>query len=383
MARTKYTRDTPMKSKKILYFASCIIIIIIGIAIYYWEELTAPKIIPQPTKQTLSLDAIKITLKTHTPELVLVGTLHSQRDNKYISKATGVITEILVHSGEKVAKGQLLASVENDNQKHILMLNKSLESSASTQLKRKQALFKHGIISKSALEQVTNEVTRLKMQLHQSQMNYDNTLIKAKTTGIITSIHITLHQFVTPGTPLLEVSTPGDSEYVTYIPEKYLINFQNLIGKNSCAIANYHGKQIPLTLTSINASVDPRHAGFKADFKVNSAMAPPKGTTARIIAELSSVENSALTPINAVYTENNNEFIYSLNATNQLIRLQVNSHGIRFDNKKRFSIITSPKLHDGMLIIVSYVEINNLNQTIHPKIIKNPTSRVSGYTENK
>ncbi|PHQ78620.1 MAG: hypothetical protein COB66_08530 [Coxiella sp. (in: Bacteria)] len=358
-----------MKLKNVAYSLTCLAIVAIGIGIYYWEEVTRPIPTISTASTAAKLRVLKVRLAAHAPDIKLIGTLRASNGSQYTSQTSGRILKINVKTGDMVKKGHVLMTIENADQAHVLALNKRLLKDVDRQLVRKRALYKNGTISRSALDSVVNEEARLKLQLHKAQVNYDNTLIKAKSDGMVVGVRVTKNKLVAPGMLLLQLNSFAGMGYIVYVPAKYLPQFKQLLTdpKAARATAFYQGSVIALSLHSVNATIEPGQAGVRVTYIPMRSILPPSGSVAEVLAALLPVNDSMLVPPNAVYAVGDKHYVYTVTPAHHLKKVVVTTHGVQFFHaNQRYSVITSPELKTGMLVAISEVDRLNLSQSIRP-----------------
>jgi RND family efflux transporter MFP subunit len=165
---------------------------------------------------------------------VYVATVKSRRSVTLNPQVDGNLTQILVHSGDRVKAGQLLMSVDPVKQQATLDAQAATEKQKlavyeynQTQVKRERALFDAGVISRDVLDQAEQAYRNSKAdyesavasrQTQASQLSYYQ--IRAPFDGIVGDIPVHVGDYVTSSTALTTVDENRDFEAYIYIPSE-------------------------------------------------------------------------------------------------------------------------------------------------------------------
>lgn len=141
------------------------------------------------------------------PDVVLTasGYVEPRRQITVSSKAQGKIVEMPVEENQRVRAGELIARLENDEQRAALRLAEAEFADAARELERKRELRGRGSASESALEraETAQAVTRARLELAQAAVA--NTVLRAPFDGTVIRKIRDVGEFLTIG-----VSAGGD-----------------------------------------------------------------------------------------------------------------------------------------------------------------------------
>ncbi|MEO0542190.1 MAG: efflux RND transporter periplasmic adaptor subunit [Pseudomonadota bacterium] len=138
----------------------------------------------------------------------------------------GKLTEISLQVGQRVAEGQVLASIDPEalniqisNAEAGVRSATAAYDNAVDALERQEELFKSGTVTRSTLEATQTDVLTRRAQLDQAQSsldtaleNFDNSVLKAPFDGIINSVDVQSFATVSVGTPILSLYSPDTFE---------------------------------------------------------------------------------------------------------------------------------------------------------------------------
>lgn len=161
-----------------------------------------------------------------------VATLKSRDSAVIMPQVEGLITQIFVHSGDKVEAGGALMEIDPLKQQATV---KSLESARTAQqatvswtkqqYERAQGLASAGVVSKQDLDQAKAamdaaqaQMDALDAQVHEQEVQLHYYKVVAPRAGIVGDIPVRVGDRVTSATQLTTVDQPGSLEAYVYVP---------------------------------------------------------------------------------------------------------------------------------------------------------------------
>jgi RND family efflux transporter MFP subunit len=161
-----------------------------------------------------------------------VATLKSRDSAIIMPQVEGQITEILVHSGDRVRPGAVLMQIDPTKQQATVNSQENNRAAqeanlqwAQQQYDRISALYAAGVDSKQDLDQARTALDNARAQLQalgaqveeqQVQLHYYR--VTALTSGLVGDIPVRVGDRVTTGTVLTTIDKPGTLEAYVYIP---------------------------------------------------------------------------------------------------------------------------------------------------------------------
>lgn len=175
-----------------------------------------------PEVVTTTVDIEPANAQIWTPSLSAVGTLKSVHGIGVTSETPGLITEILFASNQRVAQGDILLKLDAAVQTANTQTIRSQLQLANNELKRQRELRRRGVNTQAALEQALTQVSQLNAQLAAQEAVAEQKIIRAPFAGRMGIRHVSLGQYLTPGTPIASLGTV-DPIYVDFsLPEKHI-----------------------------------------------------------------------------------------------------------------------------------------------------------------
>jgi RND family efflux transporter MFP subunit len=161
-----------------------------------------------------------------------VATLKSRDSAVVMPQVEGIITQIFVHSGERVADGAPMMQIDPAKQQATVKSQEQARAAQDAQLKwaqqnyeRVSGLANAGVVSKQDLDQARATLDAAQAQLHsldaqvneqQVQLHYYQ--VVAPRAGIVGDVPVRVGDRVVTTTQLATVDRPGSLEAYIYVP---------------------------------------------------------------------------------------------------------------------------------------------------------------------
>ena len=161
-----------------------------------------------------------------------VATLKSRDSAVVMPQVEGVITQIFVHSGERVASGTPMVQIDPAKQQATVRSQDDARAAQVAQVKwaqqnydRVSGLANAGVVSKQDLDQARATLDAAQAQLHsleaqvreqQVQLHYYQ--VVAPRAGVVGDVPVRVGDRVLTTTPLTTVDRPGSLEAYIYVP---------------------------------------------------------------------------------------------------------------------------------------------------------------------
>jgi membrane fusion protein, multidrug efflux system len=148
------------------------------------------------------------------------GSLEAKRQVTLIAKSGGQIIKLGVEEGDFVKPGDVLLEIEHREEELRVEQNKVRSATAQRELDRSQGLMEKQLGSAQDLETKKDGAQVATLDLHLSEVELDNKIVRAPFAGQITQRAIQLGQTVNVGQSLLEIADISPLELKLYLPEK-------------------------------------------------------------------------------------------------------------------------------------------------------------------
>ena len=266
-----------------------------------------------PTVTCISMEKGDIAVKEE-----LLGEISAKEQFRLLSKISGEVLEIDKENGSEVKKGERIALL--DNQKQIDAAKYSLEQAkAQAQVTRDSrdrlaTLKESGDISVQDFEAADAQAKAAEAQLKAAKLNYDTQVefseITAPADGILQNSILVKGAFIPQGTQLATLMGAGAQQVLFSATEELVKKLS--VGQS---IMLEKGKEsYPGTITEISSVLLPETGLFPVKAEVENTDFP-EGSKAKISLTKDSRTSVNILPLNVLYYENGEAFVYVFEGT--------------------------------------------------------------------
>ncbi|MGH7770745.1 MAG: efflux RND transporter periplasmic adaptor subunit [Candidatus Binatia bacterium] len=257
-----------------------------------------------------------------------------------ISRVSGYVERVHFEMGDRVAAGQVVATVDQKEQRHHVEENEAAvkvaeatlrekESQlvdAEKQLERARSLRQKDFISSQELDTTETKAHTAKAQkelaqaqlaqreaaLAQSRYQLDLTRMVAPFNGMVTRRLLEPGAYVSTSTPILTIAAPDPLKVILNIPEKD-VNLVRVGMLTKLQTDAFPGKVFEGRIARLNSALDSSSRTLMAEVHVpNSQQLLKPGMFARVSLILAEEKDSLLVPVEAVVEDEGKDFVYSV-----------------------------------------------------------------------
>lgn len=208
---------------------------------YVWVHVHGQNKSSAP-KASPSVTVFKVTEENYQPTIAAVGVLQANQGTVLKAQTDGQVDSIHFIAGAKVAKGDILVTLNNVQQRAALDAAIAQQKLNETMYQRDLELKKLGAISLASVDQAKATVDAGAAAVHEAQGVYDLTIVKAPFSGRVGIVKINLGDYLQSADPIVSLQNLDPMFVNFYIPEKSF----NLIkkGERVNVIANTSPDQV-------------------------------------------------------------------------------------------------------------------------------------------
>jgi RND family efflux transporter MFP subunit len=275
--------------------------------------------------QAMPVKTVAVSLQPVPQSSEYMATIKSRRSATILPQVNGLLTKILVHSGEHVKAGQALMEIDPRQQQATVAAQgaterqkKALYDFDSIELDRQKKLFEAGVTSRDALDQAQQAFENTKADYEAARGTRDmqeQTLayytVRAPFDGVVGDIPVHQGDYVSPlsqSALLTTVDQPGDLEAYIYIPTER--SGQARIGLE-VELSDTSGKLLEKTkIDFLSPQVDPSLQGILAKAPVHAT--PDLMRNAQLIKArvIWSTKPMVVVPVLAVTRQGGQTFVF-------------------------------------------------------------------------
>lgn len=329
-----------------------------------------------PNKDAAILVSVATPATSSTSEINLSGQVEASQTVNISTRVMGFISMLKVKVGDGVNKGQLLATISNQDilakrSQTDAMINEAQAAvnSAKKDVDRYTVLYQQQSATAKELDNVTLQYNSVKARLEGARQMRNEvnaslgyTSLTAPFSGIVVQKMAEQGSLANPGMPLLTIEQNGNYQVSASVPEN-LINQIKMGAKANISIKSID-KIIPATVSQINPSS--QFTGGQYIIKLNIPDADKKSLYAGMYATVSiatpeaivvnTADNAVMVPISSLVKKDQLTGIYSVSNNNTALLRWVRL-GKSFGNKvevlsglgkeETFIVSAEGKLYNG------------------------------------
>lgn len=216
----------------------------------------------QEIEKVEKVQVMKLATTEIEREVILPTTLEGYDNMKISSSVSGIIDDILVDVGDKVAKGQLLVKMDPTQ----YTTTKLSYANLGVEMGRMEALKAAGSISQQIYDQTKTQYEQLKEQL---ALYEENTFVRADFAGVISARNFEPGELCA-GQPILQLTQINKLKAYINVQENYFPYLKN--GMKLTIVSDiYPGKQFPATVEMVYPTIDPSSHTFTVKVTIPNA----------------------------------------------------------------------------------------------------------------
>lgn len=143
-----------------------------------------------------------------------------------LAEAEGRVASLAVEEGDRVSRGQVLATLVRDEAEIALAKARVRATNARIAVERAQDTMEKGLISREEFDRLTMEDEVARQEVAEAEWRLSRTVIRAPFGGIITARMITMGQHLRPGDEVFSVADFDPLIARIYLPEKDVLTLR-------------------------------------------------------------------------------------------------------------------------------------------------------------
>jgi membrane fusion protein, multidrug efflux system len=189
------------------------------------------------------------------PQLQSVGTVTAINGAALSAEVSGIIDTIGFESGTDVQKGQVLATLRQNNDPAVLAQLQATAKLDQINYARDQKQFTASAVSQAQLDSDRETLAAAQAQVAAQQALMAEKVIRAPFAGRLGIRKVDIGQYISPGTEIVTLEQLDPLYVDFYLPQRALSEVQ--VGQAvNLSIDAYPGQNFPATVSAIGAQVD-------------------------------------------------------------------------------------------------------------------------------
>lgn len=221
----------------------------------------------------------------------------------------GTVSAVLVNAGDKVSKGQVLATLDDRAIRQQLDAMKSQTDMAVTLYNRQKNLWDQKIGSEIQFIQARTQKESMEKQYAALQEQWDMTRIKSPINGTVDEVYIKVGATAAPGYPAVRVVNPSNLKVKGEVAESFISKVKN--GNDALIYFPDEGQEIKTKVTYSGKVINKLNRTFNVEIRLNpkDGNFHPNQICVLKIADYSS-PNAFIVPVGTVQKSSDGEFVF-------------------------------------------------------------------------
>lgn len=269
---------------------------------------------PAPQKVAVPVAVLTVQPDTFRHYLEVQGRVDFDQNAMVSARVPGVLTDVKVRRGDKVAKGQVLATIDAQLvQQSIEELETNLQLVRTIYEKQKN-LWDQKIGTEVQYLTAKNNKEGLERRLSTLREQYDQYRIKAPFAGTVDEVVPKVGEAVSPGVGLFRVVNTAGGKIVADVSEAYLSSIKK--GDKALVYLPDLDKEISTSVRVVSQVIDPSSRTFTVELAVNPKdreqifIRPNMVAIVRIQDYVN--QDAATLPVNLVQRDESSSYVYTI-----------------------------------------------------------------------
>ena len=279
-------------------------------------------------------------------DFVANGNFAPNQDLEFMSEVSGRITSLLVKEGDRVVKGQVLATVEDKYLALDLQNANEQYQKLLTDKTRLENALKTGGVTQAQVDEINLAVKNAQNGIDQIRKRIGDVNIKAPISGIINKKHIELGSYASPGTKLFDIVDVSSLKLNVNVNEKQVVQLKKG-DKVDIRIPVFPDKTFSGYVSFISVKAD-NSLNFPIEIKLNAAPEVKSGMYATANFNFAQTAPILVVPRTAFVGSVRNGQVYVVNNNNTVTLTHVTPGSIFGDNVEILS-----GLSEGQTVVIA------------------------------
>ncbi len=273
--------------------------------IYLWTSYFYSK---EENKDIKVVEVERISLSNITQTARLIGTIQAKRSTVLLAKTIGTLDHI-VHAGQKIPKGSLIAKLENVDLEETYKLSESAEEIAHKQYDRIVSLEKSKLAKIQDVEDRRNQWIEAQKSLAAAKIEFEKTRFIAPFDGVVGVFKMREGVQVQVGDPIVIFYDPSELIVEFDIPTPIFKQIYQEISasQNSIQKVFINGKMIEVSHIQRMIDPDTHMSPAYVDFQCADCMI---GSTIMVDLVVATHNHVMVVPYQAVFLRDGKTCVY-------------------------------------------------------------------------
>lgn len=233
----------------------CVLLFGSVFGLYGFKQVMIGRYLANMPVALVPVTATKIDVQNWTPAIDAIGFIEPQNGVMLSSAVSGLVSKILLQSGQKVNAGDVLVVLDSEKEKADLRATNSRLQSATRQRDRLQKMASDKLTSQESLDAAQAEYRSLLAQIDSLQATIERREIRAPFAGKTGIVQVQSGQYLQPGTSIVRIESTDAMRIRFIVGEKDYAKVE--VGMTiSVSVASYPGRVFDGVISAVEPAID-------------------------------------------------------------------------------------------------------------------------------
>lgn len=274
------------------------------------EQRETTRARPRPA---VPVKVAKVSEGEITSSLVFDSVLETESSVEIFAEASGIILEVMVEEGDRVVEGQVLARMENEEERVDTEEAEARYEHEKANFKRTEELHARKLVNQQQYDNEKFNLEQSRLRFERAKIQLENTIVRSTVSGVITEREAQAGRRVTNNRKLFSIMNLDELFANVNIPGQHLLSIEE--GLPAVIDSELiEGVRYEAFVKLVSPIVDPSSGTFKAKVAVSSLNGMPiyPGMFVNVRVIVDKAEDAVLIPKDAIVHEGDLKYIYKV-----------------------------------------------------------------------
>lgn len=268
---------------------------------------------PARVRPAVPVKVSEVNEGTITSSLVFDSVLETESSVEIFAETSGLILEVNVEEGDQVVSGQILARMENEEERVDAEEAEARYEHQKANFKRTEDLYERKLINQQEYDNAKFDLDQMRLRFERAKIQLENTIVRSTVSGVVTERVAQAGRRVATNRVLFSIMNLDELFANVNIPGQHMLSIES--GLPAIIDSDLiEGVRYDAFVKLVSPIVDPESGTFKAKVAVSKLngmpIYPGMFVNVRVIVDTS--EDAVLIPKEAIVHEGDLKFIYKI-----------------------------------------------------------------------
>ena len=262
------------------------------------------------TEKAVPVNVLEVKPQPFKHFLEVQGKVDFEQNVMVSAKVPGVLTSVRVNRGDRVSKGQIMATIDASVLDLSISELKSSVELARTVFNKQKNLWDQKIGTEIQYLTAKNNKESLENRLATLQEQRDQYNIKAPISGLVDEVLPKTGEAVAPGVGIIRVVNPAGTKVVAEVSEAYAAKIRK--GDEAVVFFPDLNKEVPATVRVVGTAINPNNRAFTIELGLKDTKDVKLNPNMIAVVKINDYaqESAMVLPVNLIQKDEKSSYVY-------------------------------------------------------------------------